>query len=219
LVRFKEGDLLGFLLRLDEDQIKLTHWALKGPTMVRGGAGTGKSTVALYRIKAFLERPGASGAERVLFTTYTRSLLKVTQQLLEQLLSPEQLRQVEVATCDQIAWRIIAKIRKIGAVESDGDALRRLGTVRVKHVPSGSAFESRLRARALERLTDAWLLEEFEWIIDGRGLRSLEEYQAPGAWRLNSEPSPWELYEALLPTQASAIQLYDGALGLSQRTR
>jgi superfamily I DNA and RNA helicase len=109
LVRFKEGDLLGFLLRLDEDQLKLTQWAMKGPTMVRGGAGTGKSTVALYRVKALLERPRASAKERVLFTTYTRSLLTVTQQLLEQLLTPDQLQRVEVATCDQIAWRIVVR--------------------------------------------------------------------------------------------------------------
>ena len=46
-----------------------------------------------------------------------------------------------------------------------------------KHVPGGSAFESRLRARALERLADAWLLEEFDSIIEGRGLKSLAEYQ------------------------------------------
>jgi len=202
LVRFKEGDLLGFLLRLDENQLKLTQWALKGPTMVRGGAGTGKSTVALYRVKALLERPGASGAERVLFTTYTRSLLTVTQQLLEQLLTPAQLRCVEVATCDQVAWRIVAKARKIGTPESDGDALRRLAKLRAKHVPSGSKFESRLRARALERLTDAWLLEEFEWVIEGRGLTSLSEYQAaarPGrGLSLNerARAAVWELYEA-----------------------
>lgn len=202
LVRFKKGDLLGFLLRLDEDQLKLTQWALRGPTMVRGGAGTGKSTVALYRVKALLERPGATGTERVLFTTYTRSLLTVTQQLLEQLLTPDQLRRVEVATCDQVAWRIVAKARKIGSLESDGDALRRLATRRAKHIPGGSAFESKLRARALERLTDAWLLEEFEWIIEGRGLTSLEEYQAvarPGrGLRLNARAraAVWELYEA-----------------------
>jgi len=202
LVRFKEGDLLGFLLRLDENQLKLTQWALKGPTMVRGGAGTGKSTVALYRVKALLERPGASGAERVLFTTYTRSLLTVTQQLLEQLLTPAQLRRVEVATCDRVAWRIVAKARKIGTPESDGDALRRLAKLRAKHVPSGSKFESRLRARALERLTDAWLLEEFEWVIEGRGLTSLSEYQAaarPGrGLSLNerARAAVWELYEA-----------------------
>jgi mRNA-degrading endonuclease RelE of RelBE toxin-antitoxin system len=202
LVRFKEGDLLGFLLRLDEDQLKLTQWALKGPTMVRGGAGTGKSTVALYRVKALLERPGASGAERVLFTTYTRSLLTVTQQLLEQLLTPDQVRRVEVVTCDQVAWRIVGKARKMGTLESDGDALRRLAKLRARHVSGGSAFESRLRARALARLTDAWLLEEFEWIIGGRGLKSLAEYQAaarPGrGLPLNerARAAVWELYEA-----------------------
>lgn len=204
LVRIKEGDLLGFLLKLDDDQLKLTQWALKGPTMVRGGAGTGKSTVALYRAKALLERRGASGTERLLFTTYTRSLLTVTQQLLEQLLTPDQLRRVEVATCDQVAWRIVSGARQIGTLESDGDALRRLSKLRTKHVPSGSAFESRLRARALERLTDSWLLEEFEWIIEGRGLNSLAEYQAaarPGrGLPLNdrARAAVWELYEAFV---------------------
>ena len=202
LVRFKEGDLLGFLLRLDEDQLKLTQWALKGPTMVRGGAGTGKSTVALYRVKALLERPGSTGSERVLFTTYTRSLLTVTQQLLEQLLSPEQMKRVEVATCDQVAWRVVGKTRKVGQFESGNDALKRLAKLRTTHVPGGSAFEAKLRARALERLTDAWLLEEFEWIIEGRGLTSLAEYQAaarPGrglALNERARAAVWELYEA-----------------------
>lgn len=204
LVRFKEGDLLGFLLRLDEDQLKLTHWAMKGPTMVRGGAGTGKSTVALYRVKALLERLGATGAERVLFTTYTRSLLTVTQQLLEQLLSPEQMKHVEVATCDQIAWRIVSKARKVGRLDSNNDALRRLARIRSMHVPSGSAFEAKLRTRALHRLSDVWLLEEFEWIIEGRGLTSLAEYQAaarPGrGLPLNerARTAVWELYEVFI---------------------
>lgn len=204
LVRFKEGDLLGFLLRLDEDQLKLTQWALNGPTMVRGGAGTGKSTVALYRVKALLERPGATGAEHVLFTTYTRSLLTVTQQLLEQLLTPDQLRRVEVATCDQIAWRIVSNDRKVGQLESDNDALKRLARLRATHTPGGSAFETKLRARALERLSDAWLLEEFEWIIEGRALTSLTEYQAaarPGrGLPLNerARAAVWDLYEAFI---------------------
>jgi len=202
LVRFKEGDLLGFLLRLDEDQLKLTRWAMKGPTMVRGGAGTGKSTVALYRVKALFERPGAKGTERVLFTTYTRALLSVTQQLLEQLLTPDQLRRVEVATCDQVAWRIIGKVRKVGPLETDIDALRRLAKLRDRHAPGGSPFEAKLRARALERLTDGWLLEEFDWIIEGRGLTSLADYQAaarPGrGLPLNerARAAVWELYDA-----------------------
>jgi hypothetical protein len=191
LVRFKEGDLLGFLLQLDEDQRRLTRWALTGPTMVRGGAGTGKSTVALYRVKELMERPGATGRERVLFTTYTRALLTVTRQLLEQILSPEQLRRVTVATCDQVAHEVVSSKRKIGKVEGDRDALRRLSTLRKRHHPTGvSAFEARLRARALERLSDAWLLEEFDWILDGRGLTTLDEYlQTPRA-RPRAGPEP-----------------------------
>jgi hypothetical protein len=55
LIRFKEGDLTSFLLRLDPDQEKLVDWALKGPSLIKGGPGTGKSTVALYRVRA----PGA----------------------------------------------------------------------------------------------------------------------------------------------------------------
>jgi mRNA-degrading endonuclease RelE of RelBE toxin-antitoxin system len=204
LVRYKEGDLLGFLLRLDEDQLKLTRWALQGPTMVRGGAGTGKSTVALYRVKALLERPGATGRERVLFTTYTRALLTVTRQLLEQLLTPDQLRRVEVATCDQIAWRVVSRARALRAFEADGASLRRLADLRARHQPGGSAFESRLRARALDRLTDGWLLEEFDWILDGRGLSGLDEYLTtprPGrGLPLNerARTAVWELHQAFL---------------------
>ena len=204
LVRYKEGDLLGFLLRLDEDQLKLTRWALQGPTMVRGGAGTGKSTVALYRVKAILERPGVTGKERVLFATYTRALLTVTRQLLEQLLTPDQMRQVEVATCDQVSWRIVAQSRKPGQVESDHAAMRRLAELRTRHRPGGTAFESRLRARALQRLSDRWLLEEFDWILDGRGLSILDEYlQAPRPGRglsLNERArrAVWDLHQAFL---------------------
>ncbi|MEQ1564184.1 MAG: 3'-5' exonuclease [Myxococcota bacterium] len=214
LVRYKEGDLLGFLLRLDEDQLKLTRWALQGPTMVRGGAGTGKSTVALYRVKALLERPGATGRERVLFSTYTRALLTVTRQLLEQLLTPDQMRRVEVATCDQVAWRVVSQSRKVGAFESDHAALLRLADLRSRHQPGGSAFESRLRARALERLADGWLLEEFDWILDGRGLSTLEEYQQtarPGrGLPLNerARTAVWDLHQAFL--EGTTAERYPG---------
>jgi superfamily I DNA/RNA helicase len=112
------------------------------------------------------------------------------------------MKRVEVATCDQVAWRVVSKARKVGQLESDNDALKRLAKLRTTHTPGGSAFEAKLRARALERLSDAWLLEEFEWIIEGRGLTSLTEYQAaarPGrGLPLNerARSAVWELYEA-----------------------
>lgn len=179
LVRYKDGDLLGFLLRLDEDQRKLTGWAMNGPTMVRGGAGTGKSTVALYRVRELLERPGATGRETVLFTTYTQALLAVTKQLLEQLLTPEQFARVTVASCDQVARRIVDSKRRVGELEKSWEARKRLEAAKAEYAdPSVSAFESRLQRRALDRLSTAYLAEEIEWILDGRGITSLEEYLA-----------------------------------------
>ena len=209
LVRYKEGDLLGFLLNLDEDQVKLTRWALNGPTMVSGGAGTGKSTVALYRVREVLERPNATGRERVLFTTYTRALLAVTHQLLEQILTPDQLARVRVATCDQVAREVVARRRSLGAFESERGTLRRLREARKAYEPAASSsFERRLRVRALARLSDRYLLEEFDWILTGRGLNSLEEYletARPGrgvAFPARLRTAVWELHQAFAATRS-----------------
>ena len=205
LVRYKNGDLLSFLLKLDEDQMKLTEWALKGPTMVKGGAGTGKSTVALYRIKKILEHPKATGKEKVLFATYTRALMTASHQLLEQLLSQQQLDRVRVATCDELAREIVASVRVIGQLGSGGADIEALRKARKTFLPSGpSGFERRLRAQVLEKFTDRYLLEEFEWIIEGRGLVSLEEYLTtprPGRGyplREGVRESVWGLHQAFL---------------------
>jgi mRNA-degrading endonuclease RelE of RelBE toxin-antitoxin system len=95
LIKYKEGGLVSFLLKLDDDQKKLVDWGLKGPTMIKGGAGTGKSTIALYRAKALLDLDEGGNA-KLLFTTYTRALITATQQLLDQLLSKEQLKRVRI---------------------------------------------------------------------------------------------------------------------------
>ena len=47
LVRFKEGDLKGFLLKLDPEQEKVADRGVKGPALIKGGPGSGKSTVEL----------------------------------------------------------------------------------------------------------------------------------------------------------------------------
>ncbi|MEW6709393.1 MAG: UvrD-helicase domain-containing protein [Candidatus Riflebacteria bacterium] len=211
LVRFKNGDLLTFLLKLDEAQVRLTKWAMKGPTMIRGGAGTGKSTVALYRVKEILERQGAGAQEKILFTTYTRALINASSQLLEQLLGAEKMKQVKVSTCDSIAREIVASTRKLGQMESRGLSLGILQSVRKSFKPEAStSFESELRAKVLDKLSDSYLLEEFEWIIEGRGLESLEEYlQAPRpgrgiAMKEGLREAVWQLHQAFLKAFAEA---------------
>jgi len=54
---FKEGKLLGFLLKLSLEQERAANWSMNatGPTQVKGNPGTGKSTVALYRIRSLIQ--------------------------------------------------------------------------------------------------------------------------------------------------------------------
>jgi mRNA-degrading endonuclease RelE of RelBE toxin-antitoxin system len=88
LARYAEGTLSGFLLRLDPQQAPLTHWALSGPALVKGGPGSGKSTVALYRLRELVahHREQSGGVPSVLFTTYTNALINSSESLLRQLL-------------------------------------------------------------------------------------------------------------------------------------
>ena len=93
LLRFTEGRLVGFLLKLDPDQERYVSWDTNaaGPTLLRGGPGTGKTTVALYRVREILRRLREDGNDRprILFTTYTNALVTFSKQLLESLLGDE----------------------------------------------------------------------------------------------------------------------------------
>lgn len=211
LVRYKEGDLLGFLLKLDPDQEKLTQWALRGPTLVRGGAGTGKSTVALFRVKALLEQAQSSPAERALFATYTRALEAASAQLLDQVLTPEQRKRVRVATCDEVVREIVSTQRRPKMMEDRAAVLRILRGVRDGFLPSGdSGFDRKLRRRALDKIPDTYLLDEFDWVIDGRGLSTVQEYaEAPRSGRglalgTKLRTSVWELHQAFRNALATA---------------
>jgi len=205
LIRYKNGDLISFLLKLDEDQMRLADWAMKGPTMVKGGAGTGKSTVALYRIKKLLERKESCASDRVLFTTYTRALKTASMQLIDQLIPPEKRGNVRVATCDEIAREIVASTRKLNPLEYGGASIDALRAVRKSFIPSGpTGFDRKLRARILDKLADRYLLEEFEWIIEGRGLTTIEEYISaprPGRGcplREGARETIWELHKVFV---------------------
>lgn len=78
LRRFLNGDLEGWRVFLHPEQRRIAyHRGYKGPALVRGGAGTGKTVVAMHRAKyladAIAADPGRKG-DKVLFTTFTWTL-------------------------------------------------------------------------------------------------------------------------------------------------
>jgi len=184
LMRYVEGDLVTFLLALDYDQKKLVDFSLSGPTLIKGGPGSGKSTVALYRVGTIIRRAIAEKKPvRILFTTYTNALIKASNQLLKRILEIEhvspnsELIKLEVQTLDSIAIRISTNGSDRPFMSDDGDQKYSLVSAKANFHPEGTnQSENVLIMKAIERLRDDYLLEEFEWVIEGQGLDTLEEY-------------------------------------------
>lgn len=121
---YLSGRLSDLLLRLDPEQVRASEWRLEGPALVRGGPGTGKTVVALYRVLAYAQhRPGS----RVLFATYTTTLAHYAEQLLSRLLEERGLdAKVEVSWVDRLvrqnlkasSWKIVGDAEQLEAVKA-----------------------------------------------------------------------------------------------------
>lgn len=107
LRRFFEGDLAGWRVFLHPAQRKIAYRDYSGPALVRGGAGTGKTVVAMHHAKYLADHiktdPARKG-QRVLFTTFTTSLahdiVANLQTLCPEHLSKDDLR-IEVINLDR----------------------------------------------------------------------------------------------------------------------
>ncbi|TGG79912.1 MAG: DNA helicase [Aphanocapsa feldmannii 288cV] len=86
---------------LHPSQRRLVERDWNGPVRVLGGAGTGKTVVAMHRARwlaAGLIRQGEQG--RILFTTFTRNLATDIRSNLTKICSPEELQRIEVVHLD-----------------------------------------------------------------------------------------------------------------------
>ena len=82
-------------------QHKLASGDRSGPVRVLGGAGTGKTVLAMHRAK-WLAEHGPTGGSKVLFTTFTRNLARDIEDNLKSLCSPQTMAAIEVRNLD--AW-------------------------------------------------------------------------------------------------------------------
>jgi superfamily I DNA/RNA helicase/mRNA-degrading endonuclease RelE of RelBE toxin-antitoxin system len=173
--RFAEEELSSFLLRLSPEQQELARQNRRGPTLVRGGPGTGKSTLALYRVRYLVDQ----GLDAILFTTYTNALVGYSEQLLSHLLdcAPADCG-VKVATVDKLAAHYYARQCGWPRFATEGQALALLATaLNEAELPAANAFDRQVRREQLERLGPDFLLQEFLQVIEAWGLNSVEEYR------------------------------------------
>ncbi|KPQ32785.1 MAG: Superfamily I DNA/RNA helicase [Phormidesmis priestleyi Ana] len=202
LDRFVEGSLTTFLLKIDPAQEKLKNYGKQGPILVKGGPGTGKSTLAIYRVQSLLDQ----GLKPVLFTTYTKALVAYSEQLLTQLLGqPLDTAGVKVATVDSLTYFYYVKTygRPKFAKEHECMSLLELA-LQTADIPAENVFDQQVRRQVLERLGLTYLLQEIQDVIEGWGLTTLDEYSSIERWgrgvplKTTIRAALWSVYQKWL---------------------
>jgi superfamily I DNA/RNA helicase len=101
LRRFFDGELEGWRVWLHPKQKKLVNRHWNGPVCVLGGAGTGKTVVAMHRAKWLAQNIPATTKQRILFTTFSAVLATDIQHNLGQICTAEELARIEVKHINQ----------------------------------------------------------------------------------------------------------------------
>ena len=92
---------------LHPSQRRLVERRWNGPVRVLGGAGTGKTVVAMHRAR-WLARNLTEG-ERVLFVTFTRNLAADIENNLRSICSPEEMKRIEVTNLDRWVYAFLRR--------------------------------------------------------------------------------------------------------------
>lgn len=105
----EEGDFGRWKVFLHPTQEKLVHRTYSGPARVGGGPGTGKTIVALHRVKHLVDRLPPGHTKPVLLTTFNKNLAADLRTRLISLGGPETLARVEITHVDQLATRVVSE--------------------------------------------------------------------------------------------------------------
>lgn len=169
---FEEG-LEGWRVFLHPEQRKIAYRDYSGPAMVRGGAGTGKTVVAMHRVKHLADQIGKDptrSGQRVLLTTFTTSLAHDIEANLRTL-CPEHLDarppRIEVINLDRWVSQFLKRKNFEREVAFFGDARDRLDLIWQEVFDDHDMPEG---------LTEAFVRAEWAQIVQAKGLTDLKSY-------------------------------------------
>lgn len=151
---------------LHPTQYKLAKGDRSGPVRVLGGAGTGKTVLAMHRAKWLAENRTLPGM-KVLFTTFTKNLAMDIEENLRTLCSAETMTKIEVKNLD--AW------------VSGFMRARKLEHRIVYDRKQDAALQSWQSALATKDSTldlpDNFYQDELEQVVLAQGITTLDQYR------------------------------------------
>ncbi len=174
---------------LHPTQRRLATQNLNGPSRILGGAGTGKTVLAMHWAK-YLANTLVGTDKKLLFTTFTTNLALDIEDGLKSICSPEQMKQIDIINLDALVYRLLKARRYEHEIAFDFEA---------KCEPVWDA--------AMVDFDPAWgvskdfVREEFEQVVLAQGLASRDAYrEAPrrsrgGVLSRKKRDALWEIFE------------------------
>lgn len=182
------GRIKRLMLNLEAEQQIFVERQIKGAMLLRGCAGSGKTTVALYRAIRCAET-----GERTIFLTFNRTLAAAARTLIEELVGPVP-GNLEVINIDAWMFRLLRERGK--------------NIKLISNAQQRSLFLKILKY--LQRYRHSYVLD-FPWtffrdeigrVIKGNGLRteddylSIPRYGRNNALKRKARSAVWSVYEA-----------------------
>ncbi|MEX2237251.1 MAG: 3'-5' exonuclease [Dehalococcoidia bacterium] len=173
--RMLERGMSGYLAYLDDDQRSVAEIDISeraGLTLVKGGAGTGKTAIAIARVRHLATRPDLDRGP-VIYLCFSRVLAGVVGSTVANQFGGRYPRgQVEVGTIHQWCFDYLERQgRKPASVVGDREDQQRMYR-RILHQRRALAGE------ALAGLTAEQILDEIKGVIRPNGFAGVEDYLA-----------------------------------------
>lgn len=146
---------------LHPTQRKIVQKNYKGSARILGGAGTGKTVVAMHRAKYLASK--INDDERILFTTFTANLAEDIKSNLRKICTLEELHKIEVINIDAWVMRFLSEIGFSAKIEY-GEEIDKLW--------------DRAVVNSLSELDFPWSFYKDEWnrVVIPQEALSLEKY-------------------------------------------
>ena len=178
---------------LHPSQRRLVDRSWNGPVRVLGGAGTGKTVVAMHRAKWLLSNQVSSDQERILFLTFTANLAADLKQNLKSLITDDPaFRKLEVVHLDRWVYRFLRQHDFPQAIVYNTEDERLLD-------PWEQAMQSQDQSLSLPL---RFYQDEWHRVVLAQGISSRQEYlgvQRTGRGTPLSRPQRakiWQVFKA-----------------------
>lgn len=188
LINMLNAPLEKWRVFLHQTQRKLVEKEYNGPVRVLGGAGTGKTVVAMHRAKYLASQINIFDDKKILFTTYTKNLAIDIYENLKKICDEEILLKIEVKNLDQWVYEFLTKQGYKNEIVYDSK--------------TKELWEQALTSKPIElNLPDSFFKEEWERVIQTNTITTINDYikvsRVGRGTRLNrtQRKQIWEVFE------------------------